>query len=104
MSVFMQIKSDQDEDKARIEIQRNRQNIRSQFNSAADDFEAFGEKFLQECVNHPLTEPIREIDMSLREIRDTREQQNTTLRELESIQHDCQNLIQTIHQVYCTQE
>ncbi len=103
VSVFMQIKSDQDENKARIELQRNRQNIRSQFNSAADDFYAFGKKYIQECVDYPLTVPIREIDDGLREIRDTRTNQNATLRNLEDIQRDCQSLIQSIHQEYCTQ-
>ena len=99
VQVFMQIKSDQDEDKARVELRRNRQNIRSQFNKVADDFDVFGKQYIQECVDHPLEKPIKEIDTSLREIRDTRQHQNSVLRELEAIQHDCQELIQAIHQM-----
>lgn len=101
VQVFMQLKADQDEDKARIELQRNRQNIRSQFNKAADDFEIFGKQYIQECINHPLEEPIKELDSSLREIRDNRKQQSNVLKELEIIQRDCQQLIQTIHLTYC---
>lgn len=97
VQVFMQIKSDQDADKARQELQRNRQNIRSQFNKVADDFDIFGRQYIQEYVYHPLEEPIKEIDTNLREIRDNRQRQSNALRELESLQHDCQSLIQEIH-------
>ena len=99
-SIFMQLKSDQDEDKARLQLQRDRQTIRSQFNSAADDFNVFGRQYIQACVDQPLEEPIREIDQSLREIRDNRKHQSSVLREMSSIQHDCQDLIHQIHQAY----
>ena len=100
VSVFMQIKSDQDEDKARLELQKNRQNVRSQFNSAADDFDAFGRKYILECVDRPLEEPIHEIDASLSEIRNDRKNKTATLRNLEAIQRDCQRLIQSIHSAF----
>lgn len=98
-SIFMQLKSDQDEDKARLQLQRDRQTIRSQFNNAADEFDVFGRQYIQACVDQPLEEPIREIDRGLRNIRDNRKHQSAVLREMESIQHDCQNLI---HQIHCT--
>ncbi len=100
VQVFMQLKSDQDEEKARLELQKSRQNIRSQFNSAADSFNVFGKQYIQKCIDHPLEEPIMEIDTSLREIRENRQHQSNVLRELESIQRDCQELIQAIHNEY----
>ncbi len=100
VQVFMQLKSDRDEEKARIELQKSRQNIRSQFNNAANGLDTYGKQYIQECVNRPLEGPIMEIDSGLREIRDNRQHQSNVLRELESIQHDCQKLIQAIHCAY----
>ncbi len=96
-SFLLQIKSDQDAEKARLELKKNRQMIRSQFNSAADDFEEFGREYIQECVNKPFEEPIREIDTSLSEIRNDRKNKSETLKNLEAIQSDCQKLINEIH-------
>lgn len=101
LSVFIQLRSDQEEDKARLQLQRERQAIRSQFNNAADEFAVFGRQYIQACVNQPLEEPIQEIDRGLREIRDNRKNQSSVLREMNSIQHDCQRLIHQIHREYC---
>ena len=103
-SMFMQVKSDINEDKARIELQRSRQNIRSQFNEVADDFEVFAKEYIQKNVEQPLETPIREIDNNIREIRSSRKNQSELLRNLEEIQHDCQSLIHDIHQTYWTHE
>ena len=48
LSVFMQIKSDIDEDNMREDLRNNRQNIRSQFNTAANELEEQGKVFIKE--------------------------------------------------------
>lgn len=101
LSVFMQLRSDQEEDKARLQLLRERQAIRSQFNNVADEFAVYGRQYIQACVNQSLEEPIHEIDRDLREIRDNRKIQSSVLREMNSIQHDCQDLIYQIHREYC---
>ncbi len=100
VSVFMQFKADQDEDKVRLKLRHERQNIRSQFNTTADDFEVFGREYIQKCVDSPLAEPIGEMDANIRKIRENRKHQSQTLMELELIQHDCRELIHNIHQAY----
>ncbi|WP_415347836.1 LeoA/HP0731 family dynamin-like GTPase, partial [Clostridium perfringens] len=50
LSVFMQIKSDKDEEKIREDLRKNRQNIRSQFNSAASELEDYGREFIRENI------------------------------------------------------
>lgn len=100
LQVFMQLKADHDEDQARVELKRNRQNIRMQFNNTANDFDAYGKQYIQECINLPLDEPIKEIDAGLSAIRESRKHQSNVLKELESIQHECQELVHVIHHTF----
>ena len=98
LSVFMQMKADHDEEKAAALLKQDRQNIRSEFNNTANEFVAFGRQFIKSCVEKPLEEPIREMDQRLRDIRENRNQQSQVLREMESIQRQCQEMIHQIHQ------
>ena len=100
LGVYMQLKNDQDEENEREQLKHDRQNIRSQFNNTADEFEVYGRKYIQACIEEPLEEPIREIDQVLRDIRDNKKHQSLALREMESIQRECQELIRQIHQAY----
>lgn len=96
-SVFMQIKADQDEERIREDLKNNRQNIRSQFNTAANELEDFSRQYIKDNINRPLETSIAAIDGNIREIRDTRSSRSESCRLLEDLQRDCRLLIQDIH-------
>ena len=97
ISVFMQIKADQDEERIREDLRNNRQNIRSQFNVAASELEDYARQYIMDNVNRPLETSIAALDGNIQEIRDTRSNRSTTCRQLENIQKECRALIQDIH-------
>lgn len=96
-SVLMQMKSDQDEERRRAVLKTNRQNIRSQFNAAANGLEEYGRAFVKENIAHTLDTSIQEIDRNIQEIRSTRKNRSASYREMEDIHYDCQRLIREIH-------
>ena len=93
----MQIKSDQDEEKVRNDLSNNRQNIRSQFNLAANELEDYGKEFIKDNVVSILNNSIHEIDKNIDEIRATRNNRNKSCKEMEKLKNECQGLIQDIH-------
>ena len=97
LSVFLQIKSDRDEEKIRADLRTNRQNVRSRFNAAASELEDYARKFINEYVYRPLENSIAVISESIKEIRDTRADISDSCRTLENLQSECRNLIQDIH-------
>ena len=97
ISVFMQIKADQDEERIREDLRNNRQNIRSQFNVAASELEDYARQYIMDNVNRPLETSIAALDGNIQEIRDTRSNRSTMCRQLEDIQKECRALIQDIH-------
>ena len=97
LSIFMQIKSDIDEDNMREDLRNNRQNIRSQFNTAANELEEQGKLFIKENVINSLGNSIRNIDENIDSIRKTRTSRNESCIKLEKLQNDCRYLIQEIH-------
>lgn len=96
-SVFMQIKADQDEERIREDLKNNRQNIRSQFNVAANELEDYARQYIKDNVNRPLETSIATIDGNIQEIRDTRSNRSAACRQLEDLQKECRLLIQDIH-------
>ena len=96
-SVFMQIKADQDEERIREDLKNNRQNIRSQFNVAANELEDYARQYIKDNVNRPLETSIATIDGNIQEIRDTRSNRSESCRQLEDLQKECRLLIQDIH-------
>lgn len=97
LQLFMQFKNEKDEDAAREALQKERQNIRGQFFSVAEEFDDFGKQFIKENIVQALAEPVYDIDQSLQSIKDDRDNRNDTLKQLRSLQHDCQQLIRSIH-------
>lgn len=97
LSVFMQLKSDQDEEKMRNDIKRNRQNIRSQFNAVANGLEDHGRAFVKENISNTLDVSIQEIDANIHEIRSVRANRSVSCREMEDLHYECQKLIREIH-------
>lgn len=97
LSVFMQMKSDQDEEQMRADLKTNRQNIRSQFNTAANELEDHGRAFIRENIANTLDTSIQQIDGNIHEIRSTRANRSASCKELEALHYDCQKLIREIH-------
>ena len=97
LSVFMQVKADQDEDRIRADLRNNRQNVRSQFNVAANELEDYARQYIKDNVYRPLENSIAVIDGNIQEIRDTRADRSASCRTLENLQRECRCLIQDIH-------
>lgn len=97
VSVFMQIKADQDEERIREDLKNNRRNIRSQFNVVANELEDYARQYINDNVNHQLEILIATIDGNIQEIRDTRSNRSESCRQLEDFQKECRLLIQDIH-------
>lgn len=97
LSVFIQIKTEQEEARIREDLKNNRQNIRSQFNGVANELEDFGRQFIKDYVNCPLETSIAALDENIQEIRDTRSNRSAACRQLEDLQKKCRLLIQDIH-------
>lgn len=96
-TVFMQIKEDYDEEQIREDLKNNRQNIRSQFNAAANELENFARQYIKENISCPLETSIATIDRNIQEIRNTRSNRSRACRNMEDLQKECRLLIQDIH-------
>ncbi len=97
LSVFMQIKADQDAEQIREDLKNNRQNIRSQFNVAANELEDYARQYIKDNVNKPLETSIATIDDNIQEIRNIRSNRSLSCRNMEELQKECRLLIQDIH-------
>ncbi len=97
ITVFMQIKTDQDKEQIRDDLKNNRQNIRSQFNVAANELEDFARQYIRDSINTPLGNSIATIDGTIQEIRNTRSNRSLVCRNMEELQKDCKLLILDIH-------
>ena len=97
LSVFMQIKSDHDEDKMHTDLMHNRQNIRSQFNDAACELEDYGTKYVSENITKALAAPLTELDEKIDEIRTSKLSRSSACRQMESLERECKQLIHEIH-------
>ena len=97
LSIFMQYKSDSDEEKLKETLRQNRQNIRKEFNSAAYGLENYGRSFIQEHVAPILNNSIQEIDSKISVIRSNKRNQNQLLGKIEDLKSECYKLIKKIH-------
>jgi len=97
ISVFMQIKSDKDQEERITALKKNRQNIRSQFNAAANGLEDYGNTFIKENISITIDASIREIDYNLHEIYMTRTNRSVACRDMENLHYECLKLIREIH-------
>ena len=97
LSVFMQVKTDQDENRIKDDLRNNRQNIRSAFNTEATRLEDYARQYIKDNVFRPLENSIEVIDRSIQDIRNTRSDRSDSCRALEELQRECKSLIQDIH-------
>lgn len=99
LSVFMQIKSDEDEEKIRKDLRKNRQNIRSQFNSNANGLDSFGKKYIKENIEKTFNTFIQEIDNNIFKISETIENRDKSCLQIEHLLNECNSLIKEIHNI-----
>lgn len=97
LDVFMQIKDDKDQERVRAYLQLSRQNIRGQFNAAANGLENYSQQFVKEKVEDLLASSIEDIDKKLQLVRDTKTNRGEYLKRLEELHQECINLIGEIH-------
>lgn len=97
LSVYMQIKEDQDEEKIREDRKNNRQKVRSQFNATANELENYARDYIKRNISCPLDSLIAKIDGNIDEIRNTRYNRSAACLQLEELQKECRLLIQDIH-------
>lgn len=93
----MQIKDDYDEENVRQDLRKNRQNIWSVFNQAANDLEEDSKRFINDNINKSLETSIATIDKNIQDIRNTRSDRSQSCLLLENLQEECRKLIQDIH-------
>lgn len=97
LELFLQLQSDNKEDKLKKELRKNREIIRSQFNTVANSLEDYTSSYITKNVCESLEESINELDKNIQEIRDTRSTRSNRCKELENIQKECRELIADIH-------
>lgn len=98
LEVVLQLKGDYDE-MLQIEAKKNnRQNIRSEFNSAANALEDYSADYIKSCVSAPMEKSIRSVEDNIADLRSTREGRSEKCIRLENIQREIQALIARIHE------
>lgn len=97
LSIFMQYKSDSDNEKIKEDLRKNRQNIRKEFNSAAYGLEEYAKKYIEEKISPIFYSKIRDIDNEISVIRSNKRNQNQLLEKMEDLKIECYKLIKKIH-------
>lgn len=96
LSIFMEIKSEQDEDRIQEDLKRNRQSIKQQFNEAANQLIEIGDSFIEKNISAPIGETIDELYQSIKDIRNNRIANSSFCKSIDRIQQECQSLIKKI--------
>ena len=98
LELVLQFKDDYDEQLMLEAMKNNRQNIRSEFNTAATVLDDFSADYVRQCVVEPMEQSIRSVEDNIAELRDTRSNRSEKCKKLERIQKDIQALISRIHE------
>ena len=97
LELFLQLQSDNKEDQLKKELRKNREVIRSQFNTVANSLEDYTSNYITKNVCTSLEESINELDKNIQEIRNTKSTRSDRCKKLENIQKECRELISDIH-------
>ncbi len=98
LELILQFKDDYDEQLMLEAMKNNRQNIRSEFNTAATTLDDYAADYIRQCVLEPMEQSIRSVEENITELRDTRSNRSEKCIRLERIQKDIQSLISRIHE------
>ena len=99
MELVLQFKEDYDEQLKLEAMKNNRQNIRSEFNTAASELNDYATDYIKQCVTEPMEQSIRSVEDNISELRTTRADRSEQCQRLEKIQKDVQALITKIHEI-----
>lgn len=97
LNIYSQAKEDADEEKRRLAYQNARRFIRSAFNEEAYNLEDYFRQYIETNASAPLDLAISEMDSSIQEIRDTRQDRSLSCKNLEKLKRECNKLIRDIH-------
>ena len=99
LELVLQFKEDYDEQLKLEAMKNNRQNIRSEFNTAASELNDYATDYIKQCVTEPMEQSIRSVEDNISELRTTRADRSEQCQRLEKIQKDVQALITKIHEI-----
>ena len=97
LGVFMQVKTDQQEEKEDQEYLEKRRNLRAQLDQEARQIESEILATAKEYIHEILTVPIESMQDQLQELNEARDEQSEHLKQLASISADTRVLINQIH-------
>ena len=97
LELVLQFKEDYDEQLKLEAMKNNRQNIRSEFNTAATELDDYATDYIRQCVTDPMDQSVRSVEDNIAELRSTRADRSEMCQKLEKIQKDVQSLIERIH-------
>ena len=97
LELVLQFKEDYDEQLMLEAMKNNRQNIRSEFNTAAAALEDYAADYIKQCVVGPMEQSVKSVEENISELRETRAGRSEKCIKLERIQKDIQSLIARMH-------
>lgn len=97
LELVLQFKEDYDEQLKLEAMKNNRQNIRSEFNTAATELDDYATDYIKQCVTDPMDQSVKSVEDNISELRSTRANRSEMCQKLEKIQKDVQSLIERIH-------
>ena len=99
LELVLQFKEDYDEQLKLEAMKNNRQNIRSEFNTAASALDDYSADYVKQCVIAPMEQSIKSVEDNISELRATRANRSEMCQKLEKIQREVQTLIARIHDI-----
>ena len=99
LELVLQFKEDYDEQLKLEAMKNNRQNIRSEFNTAAASLEDYAAEYVKQSVVSPMEQSVKSVEDNISELRTTRANRSEMCQKLEKIQKEVQTLISRIHDI-----
>ena len=99
LELVLQFKEDYDEQLKLEAMKNNRQNIRSEFNTAATELDDYATDYIKQCVTDPMDQSVKSVEDNISELRSTRADRSEMCQKLEKIQKEVQALIERIHSI-----
>ncbi|MCR5327773.1 MAG: 50S ribosome-binding GTPase [Saccharofermentans sp.] len=98
LEMALQFKEDYEEQLKLDAMKNNRQNIRSEFNTAAKGLEDYASDYIRQCIVIPMEQSIKSVEDNISDLRSTRSDRSDKCVKLERIQKDIQSLIAQMHE------
>ena len=99
LELVLQFKEDYDEQLKLEALKNNRQNNRSEFNTAATALEDYAAEYVKQSVVSPMEQSVKSVEDNIAELRTTRADRSEMCVKLEKVQKEVQTLIAKIHDI-----